>query len=198
MYFLTSTWWVSRLCPWGHSATVQFSLKVNLALGPTATGHSTIPARMLHTIVTLSTGWANCARVVILALSGISSFTVHVCSRSCTDTAGSAFPEVSGSLSNVEHHWVPDGNQMPILGSKGCPTAEQQQDQMPSLCWCRLRLQAFGAMCHPSSCSSSAPAPSQVTRTRCRCPIVNLHTELHQHKLCSSNPVKLLVKGSRV
>lgn len=92
MYFLTSTWWVSRLCPWGHSATVQFSLKVNLALGPTATGHSTIPARMLHTIVTLSTGWANCARVVILALSGISSFTVHVCSRSCTDTAGSAFP----------------------------------------------------------------------------------------------------------
>lgn len=181
--------------PGGIQPLCKSVCKVNLALGPSTTRHSTIPAKMLHTIVTLSTGWANYAHVIILALSGISSFTVHACSWSCTDTEGSTFP---GSIrlseqcwASLSPGWKSDAN-FRKHGLSRCRVAAG-----PNAQHVLVQVEAPGIWA-PCATPEAAPHLHQLLprwhRQSANVPLSTCN-ELHQYNLCRSKPVKLLIRA---
>lgn len=162
----------------GIQSVCKSVCKVNLALGSTAIGHSTISAKMFHTILTLSAGWANgahhhsgtfwgqqlycsCVFLVLHRHSRISLPWKCLALWAMWNTLNPSWETDEGfSKQGLSHFRV------------------AAQNQIPNMCWCRLRVQALGlhvASWHlPLICTASCPGDmDMVPVSHCQPPVGN-------------------------
>lgn len=126
------------------SQRVQVSLQVNLVLGSTTIGHSIIPAKMLHTILSLWTGWANWAH----HHSGTSWDRQLYCS--CIFLVLHRHSRI-GLPWKCLSFWAMWNAQNPRWKTDECFRKQglshfrvAEENQIPNMCLCRLRVQAPG------------------------------------------------------